>query len=479
MLTPEQIAECRSDLRTFYEVIWDALKGIPRARNWHIDLMCEELERVCAGETERLIINLPPRGGKTELVIAFIAWCMGNWPDSEFMYLSYGQTFAEENTAQIKDMMEQPVYHQIFPQVKLRYDTQAKGNFGTELGGRVRAIGMEGQVIGRGAGKARTGDEEGLFGGAIFIDDPHKPDEANSRLLLGKVWRWFQNTLYSRRNSPKTPIIIIQQPVAYDDLSGHLLRGDDGQPWKSILIPGLTEDGKSFWEWKHPAATLLKYKEFNPYNFALQWQQERTLPGGNLIKTAEFVRYGLLPLIDYRTIYADTAQKTKEANDYSVFQCWGYGRDKRIYLIDQIRGKWEAPELKQKAIDFWAKHQGLCGAPYQPGGLYGVLRAMKVEDAASGTGLIQDLRLKSRIPIQAILRHKDKYTRLLDILGHIHSNYVCIPENAPFVSDFMIECESFTADDTHAHDDQVDPMIDAITDLLGKPNMAAMWENYK
>jgi predicted phage terminase large subunit-like protein len=102
---------------------------------------------------------------------------------------------------------------------------------------------------------------------------------------------------------------------------------------------------------------------------------------------------------------------------------------------------------------------------------------MKIEDKASGTGLIQDLKLTERLPIVGIQRTKDKYTRLSDVIGYIESGYVMLPIDGAFTNDFIDECESFTKDDSHIHDDQVDPMIDAINDLLAKDNIVTMWEN--
>ena len=91
---------------------------------------------------------------------------------------------------------------------------------------------------------------------------------------------------------------------------------------------------------------------------------------------------------------------------------------------------------------------------------------MKVEDKSSGTGLIQNIRRKGRIPIVGIPRVKDKFSRACDAQGSLEAGLVCIPETAPWVSDFTGEIDSFTKDDTHAHDDQIDPMLDAINDLL-------------
>ena len=103
---------------------------------------------------------------------------------------------------------------------------------------------------------------------------------------------------------------------------------------------------------------------------------------------------------------------------------------------------------------------------------------MKIEDAASGTGLIQKLRREHRFPVAGITRKKDKYSRCLDVLSYISSGYVCIPAAASFTSDFLAECESFTADDSHAHDDQLDPMFDAIGDMLAGGDAVARFNSF-
>ena len=167
-------------------------------------------------------------------------------------------------------------------------------------------------------------------------------------------------------------------------------------------------------------------------------------------------------------IYADTAQKTGERNDYSVFEVWGLGIDGKLYLIDMLRGKFEAPDLKRKAIDFWNKHKSFFV------GTHGQLRKLKVEDKASGTGLIQEIKRDGAIPVEGIQRNKDKYTRVLDILGYIESGYIMLPNECSWISDFIDECESFTADDSHIHDDQIDPMCDAIYEMLGS-NKVSVW----
>jgi predicted phage terminase large subunit-like protein len=237
----------------------------------------------------------------------------------------------------------------------------------------------------------------------------------------------------------------------------------------------------SYWEYKEPLAELLEMEKgigqdqdgnrVSRFVFASQYQQAPKVLGGDIIHD-KFPRCDVLPKMKYRIIYGDTAQKTAERNDYSVFECWGLGEDGRIYLIDLIRGKWEAPDLKKKAREFWQKHTS--AELYRPL-MYGRVREMKIEDKASGTGLIQDLKRGETvdgvswgpIPVKAIERNKDKLTRVMDVVSYIDAALVCVLGGSPWISDFIAECEAFTADDTHAHDDQIDPMCDAISDMLG------------
>jgi predicted phage terminase large subunit-like protein len=446
--------------------MFESIYRHPKSCAPHISLICHHLERVFTGQSTRLIINMPPRAGKTQLCVEhFLPWAMGNFPDSEFLHVSYSKTLAAKNTYNARNLMSSEIYQTIFPHLKIKTDSHAKDDFRTNYEGIAYADGAQGTIVGYGAGKLRD-----YFGGAILIDDPHKVDEANSRVMLEHVWTNFLDSIRTRVNSDTTPIVIIGHRVNARDLCGRLLAGENGEKWELLKIPALDENDHSFWPERFPEEMLFQMRAFNPRGFAALYQQEPLIVGGNLIKTQDFRRYSVVPKLKYRTIYADTAQKTKEHNDYSVLECWGYGEDNNLYLLDLIRGKWEAPELKRKALDFWNKHK----ADHAKG----ELRHLKIEDAASGTGLIQDLKKSHAIPIMGIIRIKDKYTRLLDILGYIEAGYVYLPDNAPFVNDFLTECEAFSADDTHPHDDQVDPMMDAITDMMAHNNLTKVWEKF-
>lgn len=244
-----------------------------------------------------------------------------------------------------------------------------------------------------------------------------------------------------------------------DDLSGHTMPGADGKdvaiPAKSVtFVSSKLTDNKALME-ADPGymGNLLSLSSI---------ERERLLGGnwkvsaqGGIFKDEWWKYYTALPDLTHRTIYADTAQKTKEQNDYSVFQCWGKSKDGKAVLIDMVRGKWESPELRVHARAFWEKHKAITGKSV------GRVRAFKVEDKASGTDLIQSLK-REGIPIVGIPRSIDKITRALDAAPMAESGNVLLPKDAPWLSDFLAEASAFP---NGKNDDMVDPMMDAVSDM--------------
>lgn len=447
-MTPEQIADNRTDLLAFTKTMFKARKGFDLIDNWHQEAICKALERVVIGQCNRLIINIPPRAGKTEIaVINFIAWCMGNWPDSEFIHPSYSSRLATNNTFNVRSVMQHETFTEIFGAPIFRHDSNAKNEFRTEQGGIVYATGADGTITGYGAGKMRDS-----FGGAIVIDDPHKAGEASSDTRRKNVIDWFSTTIESRKNRPDTPIIIIMQRLHENDLSGFLLGGGNGEKWDHLDIDS-EQDGVSFWERQFPWAELKRMEKANPYRYAGQYRQKPAPIGGGIFKDDWWNFYDAMPQLKYRFLVADTAQKVKTQNDYSVMQCWGETETGQAILLDQVRGKWEAPELLEQARAFWNKHKQSHSSP---------LRSFDIEDKSSGTGLIQTLK-REGVPVIGIQRSIDKISRAMDIAPSIASGNVLLPRNAVYLSDYMLEFSQFP---NGTHDDQVDPTMDAIKKIL-------------
>ena len=462
MLSISKKVDCKTDLLEFTKTTFESFTGDQFIENHHHRLICTALERVIIGDIKRLIINLPPRYSKTELaVVNFIAWAIGIFPDSHFIHASYSKRLASNNSGKIKALVESEIYQEIFNNISLRDDTKAKDEWATRQGGVVYATGSEGTITGYGAGKLRK-----TFGGAIVIDDPHKASEASSEVRRENVIEWFRTTMESRTNSAYTPIIIIMQRLHENDLAGWLLNGGNGEKWENIVIPAINEKGEPLWEFRHTLQELRRMEKSNPYVFAGQYMQRPAPLGGGIFKDDWWKFYTVAPNVEYKIITADTAQKVKEHNDFSVFQCWGV-YENNIYLLDQLRGKWEAPELKTQFKAFWLKHYGTGTETV------GRLRSAYIEDKASGTGLIQDIKRNENIPVIPVQRNIDKVTRAMDMSPYIASGYVYLPSNVSWLSEYLSEFARFTPLMTHEHDDQIDPTLDAINILLRPADIEA------
>ena len=473
-------AKLQADHLSFTQYFLNKRDGNKFITSPHHALITSTMERVFDGEIKRLIINVPPGYTKTEMaVINFIARGLAKYPRSKYIHVTYSDQLASTNSIGVKDTIALEDYQRLW-EMNLRKDSKAKKYWFNTSGGGVYAVSSGGPITGFRAGRMVDG-----FSGAFIIDDPLKPDDAYSETKRNAVNNRFNNTFKSRLAHEGVPIIVIMQRLHEDDPTGFLLKGGTGEKWHHLCLPfeiPEPEDEPEYpSEYTHgipithslPAGPLWEYKKnshdikimraSDPYTTASQYDQSPAPLGGSIFKD-EWWRYYKQGTIvpEYRIITADTAQKTDERNDYSVFQCWGY-LSGNIYLLDQIRGKWEAPELRANAKAFWLKHYGTGDAQ-----TIGWLRYMAVEDKASGTGLIQDLsrEVDPVIPVEAIQRNIDKVTRAMDIVPYIASGRVFIPEDADWVSDYTQEFSKFTPLMTHKNDDQIDPTMDAIQELL-------------
>lgn len=218
--------------------------------------------------------------------------------------------------------------------------------------------------------------------------------------------------------------------------------------------------GEPLWPFKQDTPKLRTLELGDKYTFSSQYQQDPSPVGGGMFKDSYWKYYDILPSdVDVYRIYGDTAQKTKEHNDYSVFQLWARSRSSGIYLVDQLRGKWEAPELESKLVDFWNKHKP---TQYKPFGA----QVVKIEDKSSGSSLIQSIKKDYLIPVEPIQRHTDKVLRAMGVVKYFSSGYIHLPNEADYIFDYKEEFRKFTPLMTHKHDDQIDPTMDAVEDLL-------------
>lgn len=446
---------------------------------WFNELLFAELEQFLkdaeAGLMPRLMIFAPPRSGKSEAASRrFPAYVLGKHPTWNVIACSYSSDLANRMSRDTQRIITSPRFGEIFPETNLTLSRAGAGGAirtaelweiinskGSIQGGSYRAAGVNGGITGQGMNIG-------------IIDDPAKDYKtASSPTYQESVIDWYDTTFFTRADPKINGIIIILTRWHKDDLAGQLLKKaeEGGEQWRVVSFPmeaekhevhelngkkySLRKPGEILFPERMPRAFVDKAKQRGSLVWNALYQQRPTAKGGGLIKSEWFGEYKELPPLKWRAVYGDTAQKTKEVNDFSVFEHWGLGVDGYMYLIDMIRGKWEADELKRRAVAFWNSCKHLKNAP---------LRHMAIEDKASGTGLIQSIRKDALCPVKAIQRDKDKYTRLMDTQGFIESGYIKLPSDKPFVNDFLVEMESINPE-FNTHDDQLDPMMDAITEM--------------
>lgn len=261
--------------------------------NEHHQIIFDALERVLNGSLKRLIINIAPRYGKTEIAVkGFISHGIALNPAAKFIHLSYADDLALDNSEQIKDLIQSESYQSVFPEVQIKKDAKAKNKWYTTDGGGVLARAAGGQVTGFGAGRVDEEDEfeewiSGIeqsgdsnldkklkFSGAIIIDDPIKPEDADNDTPREKVNSRFDSTIRNRVNSRNTPIVVIMQRLHPNDLSGYLQRAGEQDEWEIISLPCIKEDGTALWEFKHTIDELRQMEKANELVFQRQYMQD-------------------------------------------------------------------------------------------------------------------------------------------------------------------------------------------------------------
>lgn len=459
ILKPEDIRACeaelaRRSLADFARMAWPVLEpATPLKWGWALDAICEHLEAVSRGECRRLLMNVPP--GSMKSLLTGVVWPAWEWgpqgkPELRFLGTAHKQDLAVRDSMKCRRLIQSRWYQDRWP-VALTGDQNAKTKFENAATGFREAMSFESMT--------------GSRGDRVILDDPHSVDDANSPVKLLSGVTTFREALPSRVNNDQSAIVIVMQRLNEADVSAvaidlgydHLcipMRYEKGRS-KHVFGPGdpRTVEGDLMFPERFPEAQVLELeKTMGAYAVAGQLQQRPSPRGGGIFRDQWWQLYTQAPALEYRLIFADTAQKTGQENDYSVFQCWGYTKTRQCVMLDQIRGKWEAPELLTQARAFWHKH--LAGpAP---------LRAMKIEDKVSGTGLIQTLK-REGVPVLPIKRDRDKVTRAYDAAPYIEAGNVLLPQQAPWLSDLLSECSVFP---NGAHDDQVDPLCDAVSEMV-------------
>ena len=340
--------KCEQDFLFFVRYFFKKRYGSKFIVNSHHIKIADKLQKVINGEIKNLIINMPPRYGKTEMaVIGFIAYCMAVFPKSKFIHTSFSQDLVLENSEKIKELIESPEYQELWP-VALKNDAKSKKKWYTQAGGGLYATPAGGTVTGFGAGS--TAGEE--FAGAIVIDDPIKPDDAETA-ERDKTNKRLVSTVMTRRNHRSTPIILIMQRLHDMDMTGFILEGNTGEKWEQLTISAEV-DGKPLWEHKHTYDELKAMEKADRYFYSGQYLQEPIPDDGIFFKKTSFNWYENLPAnLDF---YGGADYAVSEGKgDYTEMGVFGVCPDGNIYISDWWSGQTSSDVWIEQQIDLISK----------------------------------------------------------------------------------------------------------------------------
>lgn len=354
--------KCKSSLLFHARYFFKAMYNRKFVVNSHHEKICEALDLVYRGEIVNLMLNCPPRYTKTELAVkAFISGGLALNPASKYIHLSYSDDLALDNSEGVRAIVGSEQYQELFPNVVIKKGSDSKKKWYTSDGGGVYATSTGGQVTGFGAGQVEDEQDylnqlEGLFnydkddfGGALIIDDPLKPETAESETVRNKINARWDTTIKNRVNSRNTPKIIMMQRVHQNDLCGYLMEQDgfttdletakkNRNLWYLITLPAIldfgTENERPLWPQKHSLDELHKMRIDDSFTFDTQYMQTPQPKEG--LMYSEFRTYHSVPIIEgekiVRKSYTDTADKGKDF----LFQCVYDETPSAIYVHDII-----------------------------------------------------------------------------------------------------------------------------------------------
>jgi predicted phage terminase large subunit-like protein len=423
--------------------------GDPYQPNWHIQALEYQLERVRRGEIKRLMISVPPRHLKSTVVsVAFPAFVLGHDPTKRIIVVSCALDLAVKHANDFRAIVNSPWYKRAFPVMRVSRSKNTEYEVVTTQGGYRLAASIDAGLTGRG-------------GDIIIIDDPINTPDAFSPRKRDRVNEWYRSTVPTRLNSKVSgAIIIVMQRWHVDDLCGNLLRSSEN--WCHLRLAAIAEAdeliqiddqeqhlrraGELLHPEREPKSALDDLRrDLGSEHFAAQYQQRPIPPTGAMIKREWVKRYDKLPVrsaSSYVLQSWDTATKAGAEHSFSACTTWlvhqgGY------YLIDVLRGRFDFPTLKARAIAHAQKHRP---------------NKILIEDAAVGQALADELK-RAGLPAITVRPEGDKLTRMSIQSIKFENGLVLLPREAPGLAEFEDELFAFPE---APHDDQVDSASQAL-----------------
>ncbi len=431
--------KAKDNFLDFVKAVWpEFISG------YHHKKIAEKFQQLKDKKLKRLIVNMPPRHTKSEFASYLLpAWIMGHAPKTKIIQATHTGELAFRFGRKVRNLMDHEDYKRVFKDVELSADSKAAGRWETNKGGEYFATGVGGAITGRGAD-------------LLIIDDPHSEQDALSETAFDNAYEWYTSGP-RQRLQPGGIIVIVMTRWSTKDLTGRLMGAQKeikADQWDIIEFPAIfPKTGNPIWPeyWKKDELLSVK-ASLNEQKWQAQWQQQPTSEEGSIIKREWWMKWepDSPPNNIQHVIQSyDTAYSKKETADYSAITTWGVftsEADGKVYLIllDAVKGRWEFPELKRKALEKYRE--------FEP-------ETVIVEAKASGLPLTHELR-QIGIPVTNFTPSKgnDKHVRVNAVAPVFEAGQIWVPDKR-WAQDVIEECAAFPFGD---NDDYVDSTTQAV-----------------
>lgn len=421
---------------------------------WYHATIARALQSLERGEITRLIIDAPPRHGKSQLVSRlFPAWVAGRHPDWNIIGTSYSDQLAQKMSRDVARVVNDDPFRRLWPDWRLGHKrAQAEWDFAG--GGGYRAAGVGTGITGRGANLA-------------IVDDPIKSrKEADSNAVRDTLWGWFNDDLMTRLESPSL-VVVMATRWHEDDLTGRLLSAEPDQ-WHHVHIPAIFEGdshaddprapGEALWAERYPIEGLLERRRRDPHGFESLYQGNPIPKIGGLFRVEGFRHYMSTPEAmaaecDWQIISVDATMGASKNSDFVEIMVVG-GKGRRLFVLDDHHERMDFNQTKAAIRAMrakWPRAQIL------------------IETKANGPALINDLARELGRVTGFDPKSDSKEARAQFLASMVEGGDVFLPTAllCSWVPAFLAEFAGFPA---KKHDDRVDALSQVALYKMAQPS---------
>lgn len=408
----------------------------------HHKIIAAALEEMQKGHLLRLIVNVPPRHGKSQLASRMNpAWVVGKDPYRSMILATYNQDFADDFGREVREILESERYQRVFPGTRLRTGSRSASRLVTTEGGQMSFVGRSASLTGRGADM-------------LVIDDPIKDaQEAGSKLIRDQIWDWFTKVAYTRLMTKSASVAIIQTRWHEDDLVGRITdpknpyySAEEASKWKIIDLPAIAGEndvmgrkpGEPLWPERFDLKYLEGVRRIDPRGFSALYQGRPSPESGDFFKREWAEKNAYMPSDlprDLRFYCAsDHAVSTSQRADRTCIVPAGVDDNGVIWVLPEMF--WDRADTErvvEAMLNIWRAR------PY-------LLHWAEKGHISKSIGPFLRKRMRERevyTAIDEIHPAADKQTRAQSIQARMAMGRVRLPRHAPWFADAVEELMKF------------------------------------